>query len=52
LSKQEAVTERVLKPGLYLPPPKAQRHLTKPLKRYGREKEHPPSGMCEPWHSL
>lgn len=51
LSKQEAVIERVLKPGLYLPPPKAQRHLTKPLKRYGREKEHPPAGMCEPWHS-
>ena len=24
--------------GNYLPPPKAMRHLTKPLKRYGREK--------------
>jgi tRNA(Ile2)-agmatinylcytidine synthase len=29
---------RNLKPGLYLPTPKAHRHLTKPMQRYGLEK--------------
>lgn len=30
--------ERVIEPGLYVPTPKAHRHLTKPLHRYGMEK--------------
>ncbi|AIC16321.1 tRNA(Ile)(2)-agmatinylcytidine synthase [Nitrososphaera viennensis] len=30
--------ERTIKPGLYVPTPKAHRHLTKPLHRYGMEK--------------
>ncbi|MFQ6075756.1 MAG: DUF1743 domain-containing protein [Candidatus Bathyarchaeia archaeon] len=30
---------RSLSEGLYIPPPRAQRHLTKPLARYGLEKE-------------
>lgn len=30
--------ERSLKAGLYVPTPKAHRHLTKPLQRYGMEK--------------
>lgn len=30
--------ERGIKTGLYLPTPKAHRHLTKPLQRYGMEK--------------
>jgi tRNA(Ile2)-agmatinylcytidine synthase len=30
--------ERKISVGNYLPPPKAMRHLTKPLKRYGHEK--------------
>jgi tRNA(Ile2)-agmatinylcytidine synthase len=30
--------ERVIKAGLYVPTPKAHRHLTKPLQRYGLEK--------------
>ena len=30
--------ERGIKPGLYIPTPKAHRHLTKPLQRYGIEK--------------
>ncbi|HXV46087.1 MAG TPA: tRNA(Ile)(2)-agmatinylcytidine synthase [Nitrososphaera sp.] len=30
--------ERVIKGGLYVPTPKAHRHLTKPLQRYGLEK--------------
>ncbi|MEM2921254.1 MAG: tRNA(Ile)(2)-agmatinylcytidine synthase, partial [Candidatus Bathyarchaeia archaeon] len=29
---------RSICPGLYLPPPRAQRHLTKPAVRYGKEK--------------
>ena len=32
--------ERYLKPGLYLPTPKAHRHLTKPMQRYGLEKNN------------
>ena len=34
--------ERRLKPGLYITPPRSQRHLTKPLSRYGLEKREPP----------
>jgi tRNA(Ile2)-agmatinylcytidine synthase len=30
--------ERAIKTGLYIPTPKAHRHLTKPLQRYGIEK--------------
>ena len=30
--------KRVLEPGLYIPTPKAHRHLTKPAHRYGMEK--------------
>ncbi len=32
--------DRELKAGLYLPTPKAHRHLTKPLQRYGIEKKN------------
>jgi tRNA(Ile2)-agmatinylcytidine synthase len=32
--------QRRLKPGLYIPTPKAHRHLTKPEQRYGLEKKH------------
>jgi tRNA(Ile2)-agmatinylcytidine synthase len=31
--------ERAIEPGLYVPTPKAHRHLTKPLQRYGMEKK-------------
>ena len=43
---------RDIRPGLYLPPPRSQRHLTKPLRRYGLEKygrPGPPKGM---WFGL
>jgi tRNA(Ile2)-agmatinylcytidine synthase len=30
--------ERRIRTGLYIPTPKAHRHLTKPLQRYGIEK--------------
>lgn len=51
LMKQEVEANRSLKPGLYIPPPRAHRHLTKPMERYGREKrEYRPEGLFEPWH--
>jgi len=50
LGKVELTIARGLEPGLYLPPPRAHRHLTKPLERYGREKEHEPGPLYEPWH--
>ncbi len=42
--------ERSLKEGLYVTPPRSQRHLTKPLCRYGREKSEAFKGMVESWH--
>jgi tRNA(Ile2)-agmatinylcytidine synthase len=51
LEKASVELERGLSPGLYIPPPRAQRHLTKPLARYGKEKRAPPPvEMYEPWH--
>jgi tRNA(Ile2)-agmatinylcytidine synthase len=51
LTKRAVKLERGLAPGVYLPPPRAQRHLTKPLKRYGREKSAPkPLQLHQPWH--
>jgi len=42
--------ERSIKEGLYVTPPRSQRHLTKPLCRYRKEKSEPPKGMVESWH--
>ncbi len=50
LEKQPVVVDRGLEVGLYIPPLKAQRHLTKPLSRYGREKEYMPGELFQPWH--
>ncbi|RLG90677.1 MAG: hypothetical protein DRO36_05690 [Candidatus Hecatellales archaeon] len=36
--KVEVEVPRSLKEGLYLPPPRSHRHLTKPIQRYGMEK--------------
>jgi tRNA(Ile2)-agmatinylcytidine synthase len=38
LKKQELAQERSLKTGLYVTSTRSQRHLTKPLRRYGLEK--------------
>jgi len=38
LKKQEISLQRTLKPGLYVTSTRSQRHLTKPLSRYGLEK--------------
>ena len=49
--KQTVTERRPLLPGVYVPSLKSHRHLTKPLIRYGREKEfwdaRPPEGQ---WH--
>jgi tRNA(Ile2)-agmatinylcytidine synthase len=51
LRKRAIETERRLETGLHVPPPRAQRHLTKPLVRYGREKrEYALEDLFEPWH--
>jgi len=42
--------KRHLEEGLYITPPRSQRHLTKPLCRYGREKSGPPGKMIANWH--
>jgi len=42
LKKIASERPRKLKPGLYITSPRSQRHLTKPLVRYGREKNGPP----------
>jgi len=39
LNKEEVELPRNIKLGLYIPPPRAQRHLTKPYTRYGIERE-------------
>jgi tRNA(Ile2)-agmatinylcytidine synthase len=50
--KQELVVARALKTCLYVTSTRSQRHLTKPLRRYGQEK-HCLEGktMIEGWHS-
>ncbi len=50
LKKLAVESERALKRGLYVTPPRSQRHLTKPLCRYGKEKSEAPKGMIEGWH--
>lgn len=42
---------RSLKEELYIPPPRAHRHLTKPYSRYGKERLGLPSKLFEPWHN-
>ncbi len=52
LTKQESAVPRALKTGLYLTSTRSQRHLTKPLRRYGQEKQTAPhSGLISEWHS-
>ncbi len=50
LIKVQQEIPREIKLGLYLPPPRAERHLTKPLKRYGKEKVGAPARVESPWH--
>ncbi|MEM1768451.1 MAG: tRNA(Ile2) 2-agmatinylcytidine synthetase, partial [Desulfurococcaceae archaeon] len=43
IGKVVKVIERDLKPGWYEPPPRAFKHLMKPLKRFNREKNSFPT---------
>ena len=50
--KVEAAVGRDLQAGLYVTSTRSQRHLTKPLRRYGLEKQGIlAEGMIENWHS-
>ncbi|MEM3522103.1 MAG: tRNA(Ile)(2)-agmatinylcytidine synthase [Candidatus Bathyarchaeia archaeon] len=48
--KVKLKVDRKIKEGLYLPPPRAHRHLTKPLIRYGKEKSSFTYKLIENWH--
>ena len=50
LSKNIVEIPRSIKTGLYTPPPRAFRHLMKPLQRVGKEKSAPPEKMLSKWH--
>jgi tRNA(Ile2)-agmatinylcytidine synthase len=50
--KVRVAVKRELKPGLYVTSTRSQRHLTKPLRRYGLEKHSVETeAMIENWHS-
>jgi tRNA(Ile2)-agmatinylcytidine synthase len=52
LKKLEVVRERTLTVGLHVTSTRSQRHLTKPLRRYGIEKRvGTPVGPIAQWHS-
>jgi len=50
LKKKEKIIPRELKVGLYVTSTRSQRHLTKPLRRYGQEKLcHEQKALIEGW---
>jgi len=49
-SKVLIETSRLIRPGVYLPPPRAHRHLTKPHVRYGRECSETTISPTTNWH--
>jgi tRNA(Ile2)-agmatinylcytidine synthase len=50
--KTKVTEQRRLKPGLYVTSPSSQRHLTKPLRRYGLEKnQREKVTIIKDWHS-
>ena len=52
LEKKEIIVPRALKTGLYITSTRSQRHLTKPLRRYGQEKSCVLNcGVISMWHS-
>jgi tRNA(Ile2)-agmatinylcytidine synthase len=50
IGKVAVDVKRELKIGLYVTSTRSQRHLTKPPRRYGREKQSRTEGMIEEWH--
>ncbi len=51
IGKIETPLERNLHPGLYLPPARAQRHLTRPLARSTKVNNGVPINLVDKWHS-
>lgn len=51
LEKVAVEGKRSLEGKLYITSPRSQRHLAKPLLRYGREKSNAPKNMIKNWHS-
>lgn len=52
LRKAESRLKRDIRKGLYITSERSQRHLTKPLRRYGLEKQGAKvEGLIEGWHS-
>jgi tRNA(Ile2)-agmatinylcytidine synthase len=52
LKKTQRIVPRALKAGLYVTATRSQRHLTKPLRRYGQEKQgSQKASLIEGWHS-
>jgi tRNA(Ile2)-agmatinylcytidine synthase len=51
LTKKSIIHPREISTGIYLPDRDAQRHLTKPLKRYDKENHFNNEEMFEPWIS-
>jgi tRNA(Ile2)-agmatinylcytidine synthase len=50
VEKRQVTVVRELKAGLYVTSTRSQRHLTKPLRRYGLEKRHSGKSMVKEWH--
>jgi len=50
LEKVAVEDKRNLRMEIYITSPRSQRHLTKPLCRYGREKSNAPKQMIVDWH--
>ena len=50
LKKIVVEEQRKVKEGLYITSPRSQRHLTKPLCRYGHERSGKPETMIKDWH--
>ncbi len=52
LKKVAFVKERDLKEGIYVSDPRSERHLTKPLQRYGMEKSKAEVVLIDGWYGL
>lgn len=48
--KEKIIKKRDIKTGLYLPDLSAHRHLTKPIKRYGKEKKYRKEKLIKQWY--
>ena len=51
LKKKESIVPRSVETGLYVTSTRSQRHLTKPLRRYGQEKNDASNNrLIDEWH--